>query len=112
MKEAELKLTKEIQGLKFNQPKFPVVSNVTAKSEASPQDISDNLIKQVSSSTYWQDSISLMVAEGVDCFLEIGPGAVLKGLNRRIASDTKTLNLGNTEQIKSFAESYNNCTRE
>ena len=108
MKEAQLKLTKEIQQMKFNQPKFPVVSNVTAKPETNPQNISDNLIKQVSSSTYWQDSVGLMVAEGVDCFLEIGPGAVLRGLNRRITPETKTLNLGNAEQIKSFAENYNN----
>lgn len=108
MKEAELKLAKEIQKLKFNQPKFPVVNNVTAKSETNPQNISDNLIKQVSSSTYWQDSISFMVANGVDSFLEIGPGAVLKGLNKRIVPDTNTLSLGNTEQIKSFIEDYKN----
>lgn len=102
MKEAELKLAKEIRRLKFSLPKTSLVSNVTAKGEDEPQKIVDNLIKQVSSSTYWEDSIRFMVQEGVDCFLEIGSGTVLKGLNRRIVPDVKTLNLGNTEQIKSF----------
>ena len=102
MKEAELKLASEIHKLKFTPPKIPIISNVTAKSQEDIDGISNNLIKQVSSSTYWEDSISFMVAQGVDCFLEIGPGVVLKGLNRRIAPDIKTLSLGNIEQIKSF----------
>lgn len=105
MKEAELKLSAEICKLKFKTPKIPVISNVTAKSEVDPQKITDNLIKQVSSSTYWEDSIRFMAAERVDCFLEIGPGNVLKGLNRRINPDFKTVSLGNLEQIKSFIPS-------
>ncbi|MFC1709169.1 ACP S-malonyltransferase [Candidatus Omnitrophota bacterium] len=108
MKEAEAKLTEEIRKLTFKQPKLPIVSNVTAKGEVDPQNITNNLIKQVSSSTYWQDSISFMVANGADCILEIGPGAVLRSLNRRITPDTKTVNLGNTEQIKSFIDSHKN----
>ncbi|MFC1646069.1 ACP S-malonyltransferase, partial [Candidatus Omnitrophota bacterium] len=106
MKEAELRLTEEIRKLKFNPPKFPLVSNVTARAETEPKNILNNLIKQVSSSTYWQDSISFMVAAGVDCFLEVGPGTVLKGLNRRISPDTETINLGNVEQVKSFIDVY------
>lgn len=106
MKEAESKLAKEIHKLKFSKPKVPIVSNVTAKSTDQPQEIVNNLIKQVSSSTYWEDSIRFMISNGVDCFLEIGPASVLKGLNRRIAPDTKTINLGNIEQIKSFVDEY------
>ncbi|MFH1622286.1 MAG: ACP S-malonyltransferase [Candidatus Omnitrophota bacterium] len=106
MKEAELKLSQEIHKFKFNAPKFPIISNVTAKQESDTSNIMANLIKQVSSSTYWQDSISFMVANQVDCFLEIGPGTVLKGLNKRIAPDAKTENLGSVEQIKSFVDTY------
>jgi len=68
MREAELKLSKEIRKLKFKTPKFPIVSNVTAQPETDPQNILNNLIKQVSSSTYWQDSISFMAAKGVIVF--------------------------------------------
>jgi len=106
MKQAELQLSQEIRKLKFNPPKFPVVSNVTAKGESDTKNIIDNLIKQVSSSTYWQDSINFMVKNKVDCFLEIGPGSVLRGLNKRITPDTRTENLGNVEQIKSFIDTY------
>lgn len=108
MKEAELKLSQEIQKFKFNVPKFPVVSNVTAKGEIEPQNILSNLIRQVSSSTYWQDSISFMATKGVSRFFEIGPGTVLKGLNKRITPETETVNFGNAEQIKSFIDGYKN----
>lgn len=104
MEEARAKLALEIRKIKFNAPKIPIISNVTAKSETNTEKIMDNLIKQVSSSTYWEDSIRFMSKEGVDCFLEIGPGTVLKGLNKRINPEMKTVNLGNTEQIKAFLE--------
>jgi len=105
MKEAEIKLSEEIHKVKFNTAKVPLVSNVTANSTTDPKDISSNLIKQVSSSTYWEDSIRFMINKGVDCFLEIGPGNVLRGLNRRISPEIKTVNLGNVEQIKTFMSS-------
>lgn len=106
MREAEVRLASEIRNLKFKPPKVPIVSNVTAKGEDDVEKVTNNLIKQVSSSTYWEDSIRFMVAQGVDCFLEIGPGTVLRGLNRRIAPDAKTLNLGNVEQINSFVSEH------
>jgi [acyl-carrier-protein] S-malonyltransferase len=106
MKDAERKLAEEIRKLRFKPPKFPVVSNVTAKSEDVVQNIINNLIQQVSSSTYWQDSINFMVGRGVDCFLEIGPGSVLRGLNRKISLDIKTLSLGKSEDIRSFLDNY------
>jgi [acyl-carrier-protein] S-malonyltransferase len=102
MKEAELKLSKEINRLNFNPPAVPVVSNVTAKGTGDTKTVVGNLIKQVSSSTYWEDSIRFMETSGADCFLEIGPGTVLRGLNRRINPELKTINLGTAEQIKSF----------
>lgn len=104
MNEAQIKLAAEIKNIKFNpvDGAVSVVSNVTAKSENDMQSVIDNLIKQVSSSTYWEDSIRFMIVNGIDCFLEIGPGSVLKGLNRKIAPETKTVNLGTVEQIKDF----------
>ncbi|MDD5292296.1 MAG: ACP S-malonyltransferase, partial [Candidatus Omnitrophica bacterium] len=107
MEDARQKLAAEIHKVKFNPPEVPVVSNVTAKAETNIDKITENLIKQVSSSTYWEDSIRFMSGEGVDCFLEIGPGVVLKGLNKRINPQMKTINLGNTEQINAFLETFN-----
>lgn len=107
MKEAELKLAAEINRLNFKPAVIPVISNVTAKGAQDTKTIVDNLIKQVSSSTYWEDSIIFMEAQGVDCFLEIGPGTVLKGLNRKINPELKTINLGSAEQIESFVQTFN-----
>jgi [acyl-carrier-protein] S-malonyltransferase len=103
MEEARAKLAAEIRKVKFNPAKVPLVSNVTAKAETDPEIIVQNLIKQVSSSTYWEDSIKYMAEQRVDCFLEIGPGVVLKGLNKRINPQIKTYNLGNVEEINAFS---------
>ena len=102
MDPAKEKLAKEMEQVSFNSPSMEVVSNVTKRGHSNIEEIRQNLIKQVSSSTYWEDSIKFMVSKGVDVFLEIGPGTVLKGLNRRIDSNVKTINLGNTDQISSF----------
>jgi [acyl-carrier-protein] S-malonyltransferase len=103
MEEARMRLAMEIRKVKFNPPQIPIISNVTAKSETNIEAIRDNLIRQVSSSTYWESSIRYMVSQGVDCFLEIGPGSVLKGLNKRIDPKIKTVNLGSAEQINNFS---------
>lgn len=102
MQPAEKKLALEIQRVKFQPAQVPIVSNVTARSERDPDQLRKNLIQQVSHSTYWQDSISFMANQGTDCFYEIGPGTVLRGLNRKIKAELKTVNLGNVEQIKAF----------
>ena len=103
MKEAEQKLAKDMAKLNFKDPVIPLVSNVTAESATSKKGILSNLIKQVSSSTYWEDSVRFMAAKGVDLFLEIGPGSVLRGLNRRIDPELRTANIGTVEQIEQFA---------
>lgn len=106
MKEAEKKLAHEMAALRFKDSVIPLVSNVTAESARNKEDILSNLIKQVSSSTYWEDSIRFMAVKGVDSFLEIGPGSVLRGLNRRINPELKTTNIGTAQQIELFASEY------
>lgn len=84
MKGASLKLALELDKVKIVEPKMTVISNVTAAPVVSPEEIKENLIKQVSSSVLWEDSIKLMLSKGVINFYEFGPGKVLKGLMRRI----------------------------
>jgi len=102
MKDAEVKLAAHIRTVAFAHTTVPVVSNVTAQGASDPETLIQNLITQVSSSTYWERSIRYMVHAGVDRFLEIGSGTVLKGLNRRIVPDATTVTLGNAEQITAF----------
>jgi len=104
MKEAEDRLAAEMSRLQFRDPAVPLVSNVTAQSADNKHAILQNLIKQVSTSTYWEDSVRFMAGKGVNCFLEIGPGNVLRGLNRRIDPAFKTVNIGTAEQLKAFID--------
>ncbi|MDD5432632.1 MAG: ACP S-malonyltransferase [Candidatus Omnitrophica bacterium] len=84
MKGATLKLAKELDSVKINAPRIPVISNVSGKPVASAFEIEENLIKQVASSVLWEDSMKFILNSGVSKFIEFGPGKVLKGLMRRI----------------------------
>ena len=84
---ASHKLAKALEDILILPPKIPVISNVTSYSQDDPAQIKENLIDQVSTTTYWEDSIKHVAERGIKTFLEIGPGTVLKGLLRRIDSE-------------------------
>lgn len=65
-------------------PRTPVISNVDARAHDDPEEIRRLLIQQVCSPVRWEESMRLMLSEGVDQFYEVGPGRVLRGLLRRI----------------------------
>jgi len=75
----------------FNELSIPVVANVTARPEHSPEEIHHTLEGQTYSSVRWVESVQYMVDHGVNTFVEIGPGKVLSGLIKRIAPDVRTL---------------------
>jgi [acyl-carrier-protein] S-malonyltransferase len=93
MDPARDKLEKEINSVTFNAPRYPIISNVTAKPAAGPEEIRQNLIRQVNSTTLFSDSIQYVASQGIKTYLEIGPGTVLKGLLRRIDKSLNVINL-------------------
>ncbi len=101
MKEAAELFRLELEKVKFQapKPKIEVFSNVTANAEKTSEEIKDNLVKQLCSSVRWEESIRNIAALGVDTFLEIGPGKVLKGLLRRIDSSLKVYNIEKLEDV-------------
>ena len=99
MQEASLRLAKDLDKINITAPKFPVVCNVTAKPVLNPEEIKQNLIRQVSSSVLWEDSIKLILAKGITDFIEFGPGKVLKGLMRRIDSNAQVTNIEKSADI-------------
>ena len=107
MKEASLKLAKELDKINIVKPNIPVVSNVTAKPAGSAVEVKDNLIKQVSSPVLWEDSMKFMLAKGIRNFIEFGPGKVLKGLMRRIDANVQVINIEKKEDILSIREAPN-----
>ena len=77
---------------------------MTAQYVKSAAEVKELLTRQVSSSVRWQQSVEAMIADGVDTFIEIGPGKTLAGFMRKISRDVKTLNVEKLEDISKVAE--------
>ncbi len=99
MQDAGEKLAQELDKIALRDLQFPIVNNADGKFLKTAAELKPSLLKQISSPLYWEDSITRMVAEGFDTFIEIGPGKVLSGLVKRIAKDVKILNV---EDVKSM----------
>ena len=86
-------LAKEMKRIKFRELKVPYVANAVAEKETDAHKIPGLFVTGVSSPVKWQQSMELMVKEGVDLFLEIGPGKTLSGFMKKIAPEAKVLSL-------------------
>lgn len=84
MKPAASKLAHVLTDIHFQQAKIPVVTNVDARPVVLADDIEHSLVEQVFSPVLWEDSMLWMIEQGVDTFVEIGPGKVLSGLMKKI----------------------------
>jgi len=100
MKEAAGLFKLELDKVRFSSPEIGIVSNVTADYEKQPEEIKENLVRQLYSPVRWEESIRRIAAEGVDAFFEIGPGKVLKGLLRRIDPDLRVSNIETLKDIE------------
>jgi [acyl-carrier-protein] S-malonyltransferase len=87
------KLEKELIAVKLRNPKIPYISNVGALEVTEKAPIKTLLRDQVSSSVCWQQTIEKMISEGVDTFIEIGPGKTLSGFMKKINKDVKCMNI-------------------
>ena len=106
MEPATDKFAEWIHSIEFRASNFPVVSNVTGKISESQIDGSNLLIKQLTSPVLWAPSIKYMVQQGITKFLEVGPGVILRGLNRRITRDTMCKSAGTPKDFGSLAEFF------
>lgn len=93
MKLAQERLAIDLQELKFAPPKIPVVCNVYATPVEDPESSRGALIRQVTGSVKWSESMQLLVSRGVQTFVEVGPGKVLCGLMRQIDRPKKCVNV-------------------
>jgi len=85
MEPAQAELERHLAGVDFGAPEFPVISNVTARPTEAPAEARELLVRQLTSPVRWAESVATMLEAGVDRFVEMGPGNVLTGLNRRNA---------------------------
>ena len=97
--EAGKELGKVLENVELSPLEIPYVTNVTAEYVRDISETKELLAKQVASSVRWQQSVENMIADGVDTFVEIGPGRTLAGFMRKINRDVKVYNVGTWEDV-------------
>jgi len=100
MKPAQDRLAPDLEQLVFNEPAMPVITNVDARATTAPDQLRDALVRQVSAPVRWVESMELLVQQGVQTFVEAGPGKVLSGLMRQINRDVKMLNVEDAASLE------------
>ena len=98
--EAGEKLGEVLEGVTVHSPRIPYVANVTAQYVTEAAEVKPLLIRQVSSSVRWQQSVEMMIADGVDRFVEIGPGKTLSGFVKKINRQVTVLNVEKLEDLE------------
>ena len=93
MQPAQERLAPELLGLAFGDPAPPLVNNVDADVVRDGAACRAGLVRQVSGTVRWQESVERLAREGVTTFVEVGPGSVLAGLVRKIAKGARVLNV-------------------
>lgn len=93
LKGAGEKLEQELISVELRDPSIPYITNVNALDVTEAAPIKTLLKNQVSNSVCWQQTIEKMIANGVDTFIEIGPGKTLSGFMRKINKDVKCMNI-------------------
>ncbi|NBG89107.1 ACP S-malonyltransferase [Isachenkonia alkalipeptolytica] len=108
LKPAGMKLEGVLRRARIAPPEIPVVTNTEAKILEGAQHVIPSLVRQVSQSVRWQDSVEYMMTEGVDTFIEIGPGKTLSGFIKRIAKENNRsvnmMNIENVQDLKGLTE--------
>lgn len=101
---AQEKLEKDLNATTFSAPHVPVVTNVDADTIEKGDEAREALIRQVSMPVRWEESMRLLLDEGVHTFIEVGPGNVLKGLMRQIERSVTTLNVEDEKSLHATIE--------
>ncbi|HYY95989.1 MAG TPA: ACP S-malonyltransferase [Pyrinomonadaceae bacterium] len=90
---AQERLAEDLSRVEFKDLSVPLVSNVDARAVCAGAEARASLVRQVSSPVRWRESVELLAGEGVETFVEVGPGKVLCGLVRQTAPQSRCLNV-------------------
>lgn len=104
MKDAAVKFADFVENTEFKNAVIPVFENTDAKSITDGNDIKQRVSKQICSPVHWTETIQNMINEGITTFIEIGPGKVLAGLNKKINSEITTYNVYDINSLKETLE--------
>jgi [acyl-carrier-protein] S-malonyltransferase len=100
MKPAQDRLANDLRSIRFQSPGIPVVCNVDAASVEDAERSLDALLRQVTGSVKWEQSMRLLISRGIQTFVEVGPGKVLCGLMRQIDRSKTCLNVGDEASLQ------------
>jgi [acyl-carrier-protein] S-malonyltransferase len=100
MKPAQDRLEPELRALATADPGVPIVANVDAEPKRTARDAIDALVRQVSAPVRWEDVVRRLALEGVTTYVEVGPGAVLSGLVRKIHRDATVASFGSPDDLE------------
>jgi [acyl-carrier-protein] S-malonyltransferase len=103
MMPAQERLAVDLERLNFSDLNVPLVTNVDAAIVCQGMQARESLVRQVSSPVRWLESMELLIREGVDTFVEVGPGKVLTGLMRHISREVKCFHVEDAATLKSTA---------
>ncbi|MDQ0347742.1 ACP S-malonyltransferase [Ancylobacter vacuolatus] len=92
-----------LAGVEVHAPRVPLVANVTAAPVSAPDEIRALLVRQVTSTVRWRESVAFMAEQGVTRLVEVGTGKVLAGLTKRIARQVAAVSIGAPEDVAAFA---------
>lgn len=101
---ASEELDEMLSAISFGKLNIPYVTNVDASVITDETKIKDLLVKQMCSSVYWQQSVEKMIEEGVDTFVEIGPGKTLAGFVKKISKEVKIVNIQTWDDVENKLE--------
>ena len=97
-------MAEALSAASFHAPCIPVVTNVTAKAESDPARLRELLVDQITDVVRWRESVQYLASQGVTRVIELGAGKVLSGLNKRIAPEIETMNVGTPADLEAFAK--------
>lgn len=98
------RLGAELEKVELHNMKVPYLANVTGDYVGNSAQVKELLTKQVASSVKWQQSVERMIEDGVDTFIEIGPGKSLSGFIRKINRNVKVMNIERVEDLEKLAQ--------
>ncbi|MCM8711768.1 ACP S-malonyltransferase [Clostridium sp. SYSU_GA19001] len=107
LKPAAEKLEEELKYVELGEIKTPIITNVTAEYVKETSDIKELLKKQVMSSVLWENTIRKMLEDGVDTFVELGPGKVLSGFIKKVDRKAKVVNVEDLKSLEKALETLN-----
>jgi [acyl-carrier-protein] S-malonyltransferase len=111
MQPAQDRLAEDLRALTFHDPQFPVAKNIDAELVTTADAAREALIRQVTGAVQWERSMRTLLAAGVECFVEIGPGEVLAGLMRKIDRSKISASVQDEASIQKLSEKLNAATQ-